>query len=148
MNLDSYGRYKTIEASANKRLSNRWSMQVGGSHTWSDAYSQPNNPNVDPNNDSTRWDFKVSGIYEAPYGIRIAPLVRHQAGANFARSVATGSAAAATVNAIFNGTIQLEPSTFRRHDNITVFDCVSMRLQPRSRHASSRLLRSVQPDEQ
>ncbi len=122
MNLDSYGRHKTIEASANKRLSNRWSMQVGGSHTWSDAYSQPNNPNVDPNNDSTRWDFKVSGIYEAPYGIRIAPLVRHQAGANFARSVATGSAAAATVNAIFNGTIQLEPSTFRRHDNVTVFD--------------------------
>ena len=64
----------------------------------------------------------MSGIYEAPYGIRISPLVRHQAGGNFARSVATGSAAAATANAIFNGTIQLEPSNFRRHDNITVFD--------------------------
>jgi hypothetical protein len=122
MNLDSYGRYKTIEASANKRLSNRWSLQAGGSHTWTDAYTQPNNPNVDPNNDSTRWDFKLSGVYEAPYGIRIAPLVRHQAGGNFARTVATGSAAAATANAIFNGTIQLEPSTARRHDNVTVFD--------------------------
>jgi hypothetical protein len=48
--------------------------------------------------------------------------VRHQAGGNFARSVSTGSVPAAAVNAIFNGTIQLEPSNFRRHDNITVFD--------------------------
>jgi hypothetical protein len=122
MNVPSYGRHKTVEASANKRLSNRWSMQIGGSHTWSDAYTAPNNPNVDPNNDSTRWDFKVSGLYEAPYGIRIAPLVRHQAGANFGRTVSTGSAAANLVNAIFNGTIQLEPADFRRHDNITVVD--------------------------
>jgi hypothetical protein len=122
MNVPSYGRYKTFEASAHRRLSNRWSLQVGGSHTWTDAYTAPNNPNVDPNNDSTRWDFKLSGVYEAPYGIRIAPLLRHQAGANFGRTVSTGSAAAALVNAIFNGTIQLEPSNSRRHDNITVFD--------------------------
>jgi hypothetical protein len=122
MNVPSYGRFKTVEASANKRLSNRWSMQIGGSHTWTDAYTAPNNPNVDPDNDSTRWDFKVSGLYEAPYGIRIAPLVRHQAGSNFGRTVSTGSAAANLVNAIFNGTIQLEPSNFRRHDNITVVD--------------------------
>ena len=122
MNVPSYGRYKTIEASANKRLGNRWSAQVGGSHTWSSTFDFPNNPNVTPDADTTRWDFKISGTYEAPYGIRISPLLRHQAGANFARTISVGSGSAAAVGAIFSGTIQAEPADARRHDNITVFD--------------------------
>jgi hypothetical protein len=122
MNVPSYGRFKTIEASMNKRLSNRWSMQAGGSHTWSDSFSFPNNPNVTPDSNTTRWDFKLSGTFEAPYGIRISPLLRHQAGANFARTISVGSGSASAVGAIFSGTIQAEPFDARRHDNITVFD--------------------------
>ena len=122
MNVPSYGRYKTVEASMNKRLSDRWSMQAGGSHTWSNEFSFPNNPNTRPESDTTRWDFKVSGTFEAPYGVRISPLVRHQAGANFARTISVGSASATAVGAIFSGTIQAEDANARRHDNITVFD--------------------------
>ena len=66
----------------NKRLSNRWSMQAGGSHTWAHDFpdTYPNNPNGTFDEDTSRWDFKVSGTYEAPWGIRLSPLVRHQAG--------------------------------------------------------------------
>ena len=78
----------------NKRLSNRWSMQAGGSHTWAHdfprASEQPERRPFD--DDTTRWDFKVSGTYDGPYGIRFSPLVRHQAGANFARQISVGAA--------------------------------------------------------
>ena len=122
MNLGSHSRYKTVEASMNKRLSNRWSMQAGGSRTWSHDFFQVNNPNATSEADTSRWDFKLSGTYDAPLGIRVSPLVRHQAGANFARTIATGSAAATAANAIFSGTIDAEPRNANRHDNITVFD--------------------------
>ena len=60
-------RYKTVEASMNKRMSNRWSMQAGGSHTWAqDFLERPNNPNATVEADTTRWDFKVSGNYDGP----------------------------------------------------------------------------------
>src|SRR5688500_18914821 len=34
MNLPEYGRYKTVEASINKRYGNRLSASMGGSYTW------------------------------------------------------------------------------------------------------------------
>jgi hypothetical protein len=130
MNTPRFSRYKTVEASMSKRLSNRWSANAGGSHTWAlDFPGTPVNPNGYPNTpngtfdeDTTRWDFKVSGTYEAPYGIRISPLVRHQAGANFARTISVGAGVATAAGGIFNGTINAEPRNARRHDNITVFD--------------------------
>ena len=122
MNLDNESRYKTVEASMSKRLSNRWSMQAGGSHTWSHEFFQVNNPNATELADTTRWDFKLSGTYEALWGIRISPLVRHQAGANFARTISVGAAAATAAGGIFSGTIDAESRDARRHDNITVFD--------------------------
>jgi hypothetical protein len=121
-NVANESRYKTVEASVNKRLSNRWSMQAGGSHTWSHEFFEVNNPNATENADTSRWDFKLSGSYEAPYGIRISPLLRHQAGSNFARTISVGAAAATAAGGIFSGTIDAEPRDARRHDNITVFD--------------------------
>ncbi len=123
-NTPRFSRYKTVEASMNKRLSNRWAAQIGGSHTWAHDFpgAYPNNPNGVFDQDTTRWDFKVSGTYEAPYGIRISPLVRHQAGANFARQFSVGAASATAAGAIFSGTINVEPLNSRRHDNITVVD--------------------------
>jgi hypothetical protein len=130
MNTPRFSRYKTMEASMNKRLSNRWAAQVGGSYTWAlDFPGTPVNPNGYPNTPNgafdepnTRWDLKVSGTYEAPYAIRVSPLVRHQAGANFSRQIAVGAAAATAAGAIFSGTINVEPIETRRHDNITVLD--------------------------
>ena len=52
----------------------------------------------------------------------MSPLVRHQAGANFARQISVGAATATAAGAIFSGTINVEPIDSRRHDNITVFD--------------------------
>ena len=105
-----------------KRLSNRWSLQAGASHTWMHEFFEVQTPNNTPEADTSRWDFKLSGTSEAPYGIRISPLLRHQAGANFARTISVGAAAATAVGGIFSGTIDAESRDARRHDNITVFD--------------------------
>jgi hypothetical protein len=123
-NTPRFSRYKTVEVSMNRRLSNRWAAQIGGSHTWAHDFpgNYPNNPNGVFDEDNTRWDFKLSGTYEAPLGIRVSPLVRHQAGANFARQFAVGAASATAAGAIFSGTINVEPLNSNRHDNITVVD--------------------------
>jgi hypothetical protein len=73
MNTPRFSRYKTMEASMLKRLSNRWSAQVGGSFTWAHDFDggYPNTPNgagytgASPSfdEDTTRWDFKASGTY-------------------------------------------------------------------------------------
>jgi hypothetical protein len=122
MNLAQGGRYKTIEASVNKRFSNRWSMQAGGSHTWLHEFFQIATPNNTPEADTSRWDFKLAGTFEAGFGFRISPLLRHQAGANFARTISVGAAAATAFGGIFSGTIDAEARDARRHDNVTVFD--------------------------
>ena len=123
-NTPRFSRYKTVEASMNKRLSNRWAAQIGGSHTWAHDFpgNYPNTPNGAFDEDNSRWDFKLSGTYDAPYGLRVSPLVRHQAGANFARQISVGAASATAAGAIFSGTINVEPLNSNRHDNITVFD--------------------------
>jgi hypothetical protein len=121
-NVDNYSRFRTLEASMNKRFSNRWSLQAGGSRTWAKEFFEVNNPNATENSDTARWDFKLSGTYEGPYAIRFSPLVRHQAGANFARTISVGAGVATAAGGIFSGTIDAEPRDARRHDNITVFD--------------------------
>ncbi len=128
MNTDRFSRYKTIEASANKRMSNRWSVQVGGSHTWSHDFPEgfPNDPNATADHDRTRWDFKLSGIFQGPWALNVSPLLRHQAGANFARTLTVGSGVATAAGAIYatstSSVIYAEPADARRHDNITVVD--------------------------
>jgi hypothetical protein len=82
----------------------------------------PNTPNGTFDEPTTRWDFKLSGTYQAPYGFRLSPLVRHQAGANFARQLSVGAASATAAGAIFSGTVNVEPLDANRHDNITVLD--------------------------
>jgi len=123
-NTPRFSRYKTFEASMNKRLSNKWSAQIGGSHTWAHDFpgAYPNTPNGVFDEDTTRWDFKLSGIYEAGWGFRVSPLVRHQAGANFARQLTVGAGLATAAGGIFSGTVNREPLDSNRHDNITVFD--------------------------
>ena len=122
MNVPSYGRYKTVEMSMNKRYGNRWSGSAGFGYTMQTNFPNgyPQNPNQPGVDDRTNWNFKASGSYDAPGGIRISPVLRHQSGANYARTVTisapTGSGLTAT------GTAYVEPMNSNREDNVWVFD--------------------------
>jgi hypothetical protein len=121
MNLPQYSRFKTAEVSFNKRYGNRWSASLGGAYTWLRDFPNgyPQNPNQPGLEDRTTWNLKASGSYDAAYGIRISPVLRHQSGAHYARqgtlSFPTGITGTGT-------TIYLEPSNSNREDNIWVFD--------------------------
>ncbi|HEX8030540.1 MAG TPA: hypothetical protein VF491_18830, partial [Vicinamibacterales bacterium] len=121
MNLPKYGRYKTAEVSMNKRYGNRWSASLGGAYTWMTDFPNnfPQNPAQPGAEDRTVWNFKASGSYDAAYGIRLSPVLRHQSGANYARtntlSFPTGITGSGT-------TIYMEPMNANREDNIWVFD--------------------------
>lgn len=125
---DRFSRYKTLESSINKRISRRWSASVGGAYSWirdfpeSVAGSFPSAPGLPGIENRSRWDFKVSGSYDGPLKVRFSPLLRHQAGVNFARTISVGSAAATAAGAIFTGTVYAESANSRRNDNITVLD--------------------------
>ncbi len=122
VNVDAPGRYKTFEASVVKRLSNRWSANVGGSYTWYDDIpttnpGYPSNPNGQFNEQYARWDFKVSGIYDGPWGIRFSPVFRHQAGPVFGRNTSVSSA-----NPVLGTTTVYMTAFDLRQDNISILD--------------------------
>jgi hypothetical protein len=128
MNVDQYSRYKTIEASVNKRYGSRWSGSAGFGYTMMTDF--PNGPQRNPNNpgveDRTLWTFKASGSYDAPWGIRLSPVLRHQSGVNYARTVTISAPAALGLTATSSqnaGTVAyVEPMDANREDNIWVFD--------------------------
>ena len=126
-------RHWTLDVVATRRLSGRWSLVAGFAHTWSrnqaNSYFGENvrqNPypltpndliNTEPNGAHVfrMWNAKAYGIYRAPGGVQIAPLVRHQSGQPFGR----------TVPARLNyGSIRVlaEPMGTRRMDNVTLVD--------------------------
>jgi hypothetical protein len=128
-NLDQYGRYKTMEVSANRRYANRWSGQAGFGFTWMTNFPNnlgglngfPQNPNQPGVQDRTVWNFKASGSYDAAYGIRISPVLRHQSGANYAREIVLPASPATGVS-IAGTTIYADSASDNREDNIWVFD--------------------------
>jgi hypothetical protein len=132
MNVDRFSRYKTIEASMNKRYGSRWSASLGGSHTWTRDFPergstlQPQAPQEPGVEDRTIWSFKATASYDAPFGIRISPVLRHQSGVNFARRLAVPASAAAAVGATFGSVnafgIYADAASNNREDNIWVFD--------------------------
>jgi hypothetical protein len=135
MNTPAYGRYKTIEASISKRASHRWSLNGGFGFTWlhdfpvSTTSPYPNSPNGPFDQRYTRWDFKLAGSYDAPWGIRISPVLRHQAGPNFARTLSVTASVAS--GAFFSSTnVYAEPYNSRRQDNITVLDVRAEKIVP------------------
>jgi hypothetical protein len=79
----------------------------------------PQNPNQPGAEDRTLWNFKASGSYDAPYGIRLSPVLRHQSGANFARTNSISYPAGVTGSGT---TVYMEPMNANREDNIWVFD--------------------------
>ena len=118
MNTPRFSRYKTVEASMNKRLGNKWSasdrrqLHLGRTTSRARRYRDATNT---PNG-AVRRRHDALGLQgcRAPTtrrcGIRLSPLLRHQAGANFARQISVGAAAAPPPSgAIFSGTINVEP---------------------------------------
>lgn len=129
-NIDGrLSRYKTVEASLNKRFSNRWSAQMGGAYTLSEdfpetvANSFPQTPDRPGLEDRAFWNFKLTASYDGPWGIRISPVVRHQAGPNFARTISVPASAGNTFGLIIPAsTIYADAADANRQDNIWVFD--------------------------
>jgi hypothetical protein len=122
-NVPQYARYKTLEASLNKRYGNKWSGSMGGNYTmlkdFPNNYPQnPNNPGVE---DRSTWSFKATASYDAPWGIRLSPVLRHQSGVNFARTLSIPASPATGVS-VSGATAYAEAANANREDNITVVD--------------------------
>ena len=130
----SSSHYWTWEIAASRRSQGRWSFGAGFAHTWNRdqaaAYSgQALRNNVYPltpndlinageggRHEFRTWTAKAYGTYEAPWGVRITPVVRHQSGQPFGRTFATNSLSYGTVRVL------AEPVGTRRMDNITIVD--------------------------
>ncbi len=142
-------RFVTWDIAAQRRMHGSWSLSAGFAHTWHMEHANlfagqlvRQNPFVlTPNdlintNDGGRyrmrtWAATASGTFHAPWRIVIAPLVRHQSGQPFGRTIS------ATMN---YGTIRVlaEPMSTRRMDTVTLVD-VRLEHQPwrsGSRHLS------------
>ncbi len=126
-NVDQYSRYKTVEVSMNKRYGNRWSGSAGFGYTMMSDFPNghvrnPNNPGLE---DRTLWNFKLSGSYDAPGGVRVSPVLRHQSGSSYARTITITAPAALGLTVISAGNGNLayaEPMDANREDNIWVLD--------------------------
>jgi hypothetical protein len=128
--------YLTWEVTATRRFLGRWSLTAGLAHTWNADQAQgysgqavrtnsyPLTPNDLINTASggrhefTMWTARAHGTYEAPWSIRVTPLLRHQSGQPFGRTFSTDRTQIryATV------TVLAEPVGTRRTDNITLVD--------------------------
>ena len=135
-NLPGSGEYQTVEFSANRRQTGRWSLAASFSMRWNSdqstayfgqnlrALTTPSTPNdlINTNDgryDFTMWTAKINGSYDAGWGIRITPALRFQQGQPYGRTFLAGAA-----NGINYGSqrILAEPIDSRRQDNISILD--------------------------
>ena len=127
-NTERFSRAKTVELSIARRYSNRWSASIGGAYTMLTDFGQNNAPQRNPNTpgaqDRTQWNLKATGSYDAAWGIRLSPVLRHQSGTNYARTVTISSPAGliATSGGTGGNIAFVEPGDANREDNIWVFD--------------------------
>jgi hypothetical protein len=63
----------------------------------------------------------MTGSYDAAWGIRLSPVLRHQSGSNYARTVVIPNRTGFVTSA-GNTTAYVEPMNANREDNIWVFD--------------------------
>ena len=141
-NVPAFGRYKAVEASFARRLRGRWALGGGFSYSWTHEHNNnyignnispsadpgyPNSPNEtlysngeDGAHRFTIWDIKAHGTWEAPFGIRVTPMLRAQAGQPFGRVLQV--TAPASCACFFNGMVLVEPIDARRMDNVAVVD--------------------------
>jgi hypothetical protein len=81
---ENYENFKTVEFMLNKRMTNRWSLMIAAHHMWGNdtLWGKPENPNEEIYNAYSfiNWAFKVVGTYQAPWGVHVTPMIRHQSG--------------------------------------------------------------------
>ena len=113
-NIDGYeGTYKTIELSANKRYSSRWSLNASYSYIWTHEFgnnyannrfgtaisnfsffgSFPSTPNEHTENEFANWMIKLSGTVDAGWGIRVTPAFKASSGFPYGRTSRSRGAA-------------------------------------------------------
>jgi hypothetical protein len=106
INVPGYtDRFHNLEFGMDKRLSNRWQMRASYLAThknmWIAGVPQTPNEEFFPKNETWDTTFRVSGSYEAPFGIQTAALYEYQSGTPQARDV------------LFRGLPQLSTLTLR-----------------------------------
>jgi hypothetical protein len=121
-NTGEFSRAKTVELSMTRRYLNRWSASVGGAYTTTNDFPNnfPNSPNEPGAQDRSIWNLKATASYDAPGGVRLSPVLRHQSGVNYARTAAIRVPSRSGL--IAGGTHYVEPMNANREDNIWVFD--------------------------
>jgi carboxypeptidase family protein/TonB-dependent receptor-like protein len=132
----SSSEYFTLEIAATRHTRGRWSLGAGFAHTWNgdhaSGYSGQSLRNnaypLTPNDllnagaggryEFSTWTAKAHGTFEAPWQLRIAPVLRHQSGQPFGRTETTnpGELRYGTV------TLLMEPVGTRRLDHVTLLD--------------------------
>jgi len=139
--------FYNIEFTANKRMSNRWSVNASYAYRWnhdnSINYFGQNlrvrqdvaNPNDKINTEDGRyvfglWSAKVNGTIDAKWGLRLTPAIRMQSGQPYGRTFL------ATMN-YGSQRILAEPFGTRQQDNIILVDT---RVEKLLRVAKSRTL--------
>ena len=142
----SSSEYFTLEIAATRHTRGRWTLGAGFAHTWNgdhaSGYSgqslRNNAYRMTPNDllnagaggryEFSTWTAKVHSTFEAPWRMRITPVLRHQSGQPFGRTQTTdpGQLRYGTV------TLLMEPVGTRRMDHVTLVDVKverSMRVQ-------------------
>jgi hypothetical protein len=146
VNIPGYeGTYKTLEFSANKRYSKRFSLNASYSYTWTNEFgniyfgnrfgttvsnfsffgSFPTNPNERLDNEFTNWNAKVTGTVDAGWGLRVTPVLKLQSGAPYGRFInAPGCSSTVTTNCLNYGTqlVLVEPIGTQRQDTVSIVD--------------------------
>ncbi len=130
---DSDVTYLTWEAVADRRLSGRWSLVASFDYTWSREHASayfgqavrnnvypltPNdliNTGAHGRHEFGTWSAKIHGTYEAPWDVRITPMLRHQSGQPYGRTFLAN---------LSYGTVRIlaEPIGTRRMDDVTTAD--------------------------
>jgi hypothetical protein len=139
-NIPDYeGTYKTIEIAANKRYSNRWSLNASFSYVWTEEFgnlyfnnrfgtavpggafsffgSYPVNPNEPTFNEFTSWNAKFAGTIDAGWGLRVTPVWKVQSGAPYGRFITTTA-----LNYTPSQIVLVEPVGTRRQDTVSIVD--------------------------
>jgi hypothetical protein len=112
--------YYTIEFTGNRRMNRGFSLLTSFAKTWSYRSASPVNPNVlinrpDGQDQFSTWQVKAGGTFQLPKGFRLSPLLRHQSGNNFGRTI---------VGTLNYGSVTMlaEPFDSRRSRNASVVD--------------------------
>ncbi len=128
--------YFTLEIAATRHTRGRWNLGAGFARTWNrdhaSGYSgqslRNNEYPLTPNDllnagaggryEFSTWTAKAHATFEAPWQLRITPVLRHQSGQPFGRTQTTepGQLRYGTV------TLLMEPIGTRRLDHLTLVD--------------------------